>query len=124
MKTFPIRGALLTALLLILTVGAALSLLADITMWHRMVILFPRWAAIAFTIVAFLRFLTIIWVWFRSKIAIAAYFLLAVINVLVCLSVGITETAIYGVAGAALLAVFLWPKWPQMPWDSPLPRVV
>ena len=110
------RRVLLTLLLIVLTATAALAFFAVVRVWHRLVFLYPLWAAYSFVAIAALRLFATIGVWFWSKSAVIAYALLACANAAICAAVGIFEASLFDLVGAALLLALLWHRLLQMPW--------
>lgn len=116
MNSTPVRGELLKLLLGILTIVAAITLFSDLLVWHRMLILYPRWAAFTFLTTEILRVLAVVTIWCWSRTGVIVYLLLAVSSCVVCTVVGIPMRGILGVIGAMLLVTLVWPSWKHMPW--------
>jgi hypothetical protein len=116
MSMAPTRGVLLTVLLIVLSVTPVLAGFAYVAVWHRMLVLYPHWAAFTFLAIAVLRLLVVVGIWRWSKIAVIAYVALAALNIVVCSAIGAVEQSYLGTVGALLLIALLWGKWPNMPW--------
>ena len=88
MNSTPSRSALLSSLLGVLTIAALLTLFGYLSVWYRMLILYPHWAAFTFLAIAVLRLLSIAAIWYWSRVGIIVYFLLAAGSFAVCAVVG------------------------------------
>ena len=116
MNSTPSRSALLSSLLGVLTIAALLTLFGYLSVWYRMLILYPHWAAFTFLAISVLRLLSIAAIWYWSRVGIIVYLLLAAGSFAVCAVVGIFYAGIPAITGAIALAVLIWPSWRHMPW--------
>lgn len=117
MRSVPIRRPILSNLLGILTIAAGLEFAAQILVWHRLFIIYPRWAAIAMLTISVLRLFALAAIWGWSKSGVIAYVLVEVSSVIVWTSVGRLDTTnIPRILGTALLLALLWRIWVFMPW--------
>lgn len=111
----PTRSGLHKFLLLVLTVAAVATLLAEVSVWHRMLVLFPNWAAFTFLAIAVLRLLSVAAIWRWSRAGVVTYLLLATGSAPVNAVVGTWWTGILGIVGALVLVAIVWPTWKHMP---------
>jgi len=86
MNSTPSRSALLSSLLGVLTIAALLTLFGYLSVWYRMLILYPHWAAFTFLAISVLRLLSIAAIWYWSRVGIIVYLLLAAGSFAVCAS--------------------------------------
>ncbi len=117
MRSVPTRRPLLSILLGILTIAAGLPFVLDILAWHRLFVIYPRWAAFAILTISVLRLFALAAIWGWSRSGVIAYVLVEVASVVVWASVGRLDiTDIPAILGTALLLVLLWRIWVFMPW--------
>ena len=125
MHSIPTRSAFLSNLLGILTIIAGLSFLADISVWYRLFILYPRWAAFAMLAISVMRLFSVVAIWFWSRCGVIAYVLVEIVSMIVWSSVGRLDILnIVELLGAALLLALLRRQWAGMPWGVIISRSV
>jgi hypothetical protein len=111
------RGALFTTFLIALTIGSVLVALSDAVLSHRLMILYPQWAAYSFAAISALRLIVVAGIWFRSRVATLLFVLLSAFTIAIHSVIGSSPLPIF-VAGfsALLLILFAFPRWKGMPW--------
>jgi hypothetical protein len=70
------RGVPLTVFLVALSLGSLFVAVSNAMLWHRMVILFPPWAAYTFAAIGALRLVAVVGLWLNSRAAALLYVLL------------------------------------------------
>src|SRR5450432_1029188 len=98
------RNIPLTIFLVALSIGSLLVVLSNAWLWHRMVILYPLWAAYSFATIGALRLVAVAALWFNSRAAVLLYVVLSVATFATYAAIGVSpQTAFLGAVSAVLL---------------------
>jgi hypothetical protein len=108
------RGILLTVYLVLLLLLSLFVLFQYIYYWNTIAATSP-WILFTFSLIVILRILSIVAIWFFSKIGIVSFILLTIAGIPLSMSAG-TKLGCYGILGATLLLVLIKPKWKYMTW--------
>ncbi len=123
MNSILVRSELLQAVLGILTIAAVFMLFfVDILGSHKMLYLYPPWAADAFQAIGVFRLLSVIAIWWWSKFGVILYLCLAACSFVVGAEIGILRNGIVAIVCALVLLALVWPSWKRMPWGLLLTR--
>src|SRR5690349_7693095 len=111
-----VRGIPLTTFLVALSFGSLFVAISNAMLWHRMVIIFPPWAAYVFAAGSVLRLVAVAGLWLNSRAAALLYVLLSMTVLATSATIGATLLpGLLGSVVALLLIILLWPKWQNMP---------
>jgi hypothetical protein len=117
MSALPAGKKLLTALLVLLALCAALAGIVYILIFHRLLFLMPHWAAYTFVGIPLLRLVAIWCIWQSSRLGVLLYVAVTLADIAIC-SIARHEIgpSIFGIIGSTLLVVFVLRGWPLMRW--------
>ena len=109
------RGVLLTIFLVWASITSVSTLVVMFLGWEQLQAAYPQWAALALAVIAGVRPVVTVGLWFWSRMAVVLYIVLSGIAMSVSVAVG-QPRALVALVGAALLILLFRKHWAHMPW--------